>query len=278
MSIDERLRTGLPVALEDVRPDVEQHLSITLERIGRRRRVRRGAVAAGLVAAAAVVVVVVVGADDTPRSLNPVERPEDPVLVLDSGEGSPSDPAPLDPGSYAIPFIGAPDDAPWATIQVPDGWSHDRLHPVNGLDLDPHLRRIELFTAAFVAPDPCHGVRKPIGPTVADLVTALSDQVTVRPGRPRPVTIDGYSGQLLQTRVPLDLDTSACGHNGSLVPLLTPSGAASTVFPGWTYRIWALDVDGHRLVILAAHGPDTTTAELDELTHMIETLTFTPPR
>ena len=183
---------------------------------------------------------------------------EDPVLVLDSGEGSPSDPAPLDPGSYAIPFIGAPDDAPWATIQVPDGWSHDRLHPVIGLDLDPHLRRIELFTAGSVAPEPCQAAPRPIGPAVNDLITALADQGTVRPGRPRPVTIDGYSGQLLQTRVPLDLDTSACGHNGSLVPLLTPSGAASTVFPGWTYRIWALDVDGHRLVILAAHGPDTT--------------------
>ena len=63
------------------------------------------------------------------------------TLELDSAEGSPDEPAALAPGTYAIPFIGAPDDAPSAEIEIPAGLAHDRLHPATGPDLDPHLRR-----------------------------------------------------------------------------------------------------------------------------------------
>ena len=56
------------------------------------------------------------------------------------------------------------------------------------------------------------------------------------------------------------------------------NGLTSTsVFPGWTYRVWALDVEGERLVITAAHGPDATPAERAELLRMVETLELVPP-
>ncbi len=125
------------------------------------------------------------------------------------GGGLPGRPAPLEAATYAIGFLGASDAAPWAEIEVPDGWSHDRLHPATGPDLDPHLRRIELLTVAIVAPDPCRTSASPSGPGVADLMAALAAQRTVRPGRPRPVTIDGYAGQLVQVRVPVDVDLAA---------------------------------------------------------------------
>ena len=47
-----------------------------------------------------------------------------------------------------------------------------------------------------------------------------------------------------------------------------------TVFPGWTYRVSAVDVDGERLVVLAAHGPDATAAERAEFSNMVESLRF----
>ena len=75
-------------------------------------------------------------------------------------------------------------------------------------------------------------------------------------------------------RVPVDLDVTGCGHGGTLVPWMSPGGSHVTVFPGWTYRVWAVDVDGERLVVLAAHGPDATAAERAELATMVETLRF----
>lgn len=279
MSIDDRLRTGLPL-MQDETFDLDDRFASTVQRIDRRRRVRRTGYAMGLVAAVVVsVLVVVAGADPSPRSQQPAEPDRDRVRVLDSSRGSPEDPAAIPAGSYALPFLGAPEDAPWAQIDVPAGWSQDRRQPATGADLDPHLRRIELFSVALVAPDPCQGaVRDPAGPSVAELMEAIGAQATVVPGRPRPVSIDGYSGQVLQVRVPVDVDLRQCAFDNTLVPLWVSDQSYLTVFPGWTYRIWALDVDGHRLVVLAAHGPRTTTTELAELTHMIETLTFIEPR
>ena len=51
-------------------------------------------------------------------------------------------------------------------------------------------------------------------------------------------------------------------------------GSYVTVFPGRTYRVSAVDVDGERLVVLAAHGPEATATERAELTNMVETLRF----
>ena len=193
--------------------------------------------------------------------------------TLDSSMGSADEPAPLAAGSYTIPFIGASDDAPWAEIDVPEGWGHDRLHPATGPDLDPHLRRIELFTVSRVAADPCRSSTDRIGPGVDDLMTALATQRTVRPEQPRAVSIGGHDGQQIHVRVPLDLDVTRC-QLGGLVPLTLPGGAQATVFPGWSYRVRALDVAGERLVILAAQGPQVTAAERAELATMVETLRF----
>ena len=107
MPIDERLRAGLPTALDDVRPDVDADLASCCCRAGRRSRLRRAAYAVGLVAAAVVAAVTLgLGGSDSRRSVDPV-APGGEVRVLDSGRGSAEDPAPLEPGRYAIPFIGA---------------------------------------------------------------------------------------------------------------------------------------------------------------------------
>ena len=192
----------------------------------------------------------------------------------DATHGSEDGPTPLEPGPHAMAFFAATDDAPHAELQVPAGWGLDRIVLVTGQDLDPHLRRIELSTVATVAPDPCEASSAPVGPEVADLMASLAAQQTVEPARPRPVSLDGHDGQVLEVRVPLDVDVTGCDHGGTLVPWMSPGGSYVTVFPGWTYRVWAVDVDGERLVVLAAHGPDATATERAELADMVETLRF----
>jgi hypothetical protein len=277
MPIDDRLRTGLPAAFDDVRPDVDAELAILRIRAGRRTRVRRAAYAGGLVAAAVVAAMTFgLGGDDTQGSVDPV-APGGEVQVLDAGRGSPEKPVPLDPGRYAIPFFGAADEAPWGEVEVPTGWAQDRLHLATGQDLDPHLRRVELLTADSVAADPCEGVLQPVPAKVTAIVTALGEQRTVRPSAARPVSIDGYSGRSMRFRVPSQLDVEKCWDGQSLKPLGLGSSYTS-VFPGWTYRIWILDAAGDPLLIMAAHGPKTTPDELAELTAMVEGITFVAPR
>ena len=219
-----------------------------------------------------------IGADD---DVDPAVRPTQPteatdeVPVLDSERGSAEDPAPLEPGRYAIPFIGAADDAPWGEVEVPAGWGQDRLLLATGPDLDPHLRRVELLTVDKVSPDPCAGRLQPVEGRVTDIVEAFTEQRTVRPSG----AAAGLDRRVLRSAGavpgPLGAEVEKCG------PSLTTFGVGSgwtSVFPGWTYRVWVLDVDGDPLVILAAHGPETTPTELAELTDMVDGIRFIDPR
>jgi hypothetical protein len=277
MPIDEFLRAGLPAALDDVRPDVETDLAVVLRRAGRRSRLRRTGYTVGLFAAAAVAAITLGrGGDDSRGTVDPA-APVDEVQVLDSERGSADDPAPLETGRYAIPFLGAGDDTPWGEVEVPAGWGQDRLLLATGPDLDTHLRRIELLKVTAVSTDPCTGSMESVAGGVTATVKALTKQDTVRPSEPQPVSIDGYAGQLVRFHVPVGYDIEKCWDGESLRPIGVGSSWAS-VFPGWTYRLWVLDFHGEPITILAAHGPDTTPTELAELTDMVEGLHFTEPR
>jgi hypothetical protein len=276
MSIDERLRTELPAAFDDFPDSVEAELSSVLLRAARRNRLRRISYGAGLAAAGVLAGLVIgLGGDDSHQSMGPAQ-PADQVRVLDSERGSADAPAPLDPGRYVVPFIGAPNSAPWGQVEVPAGWAQDRLTLATGPDLDPHLRRLELLVVDRVAPDPCAGTLRAVDDDVDSIVAALSEQTVVRPSETEQVAIGGVAGQVIQFGVPEDLDVESCWDGQSLRPL--GLGASyTTVFPGWTYRIWVLDVEGGPQVVLAAHGPEASENERAELFSMVHGLTFVAP-
>lgn len=278
MSIDDRLRDGLPRSLEEVRPDVDAALGSVLRRADRHSQVRRTSIAIGLLAAAAVLAAVVLdlGGDSSRGSVGPI-GPGSETRVLDSGRGTAANPLPVAPGRYAIPFIGADEDAPWGEVQVPAGWGQDRLLLATGPDLDPHLRRVELLAVDRVAPDPCEDIPAPVDGDATDVAAALSDQATVRPSSARPASLDGVPGQVVQFRVPRGLDVDRCWDGQSLRPFGMGSSYTS-VFPGWTYRVWVLDVGGEPAAVLAAHGPRATPSEVAELTAIVENLRFVAPR
>jgi len=285
MSIEQRLRSGLAANTEHLQPHPERELEMVLQRAHLRRRARTAGFGVAVVAAVAVGAFWLPGVADSLRADDdggPAARPTQPtegtneVRVLDSERGSPENHAPLEAGRYAIPFIGAADSAPWGQLQVPAGWGQDRLLLATGPDLDPHLRRVELLAVDRVAPDPCTGLLQPVKGRVPDIVEALTEQRTVQPSGARPVSIDGYSGQMVRFQVPSGPDVEQqCGAS------LTTFGVGpsyTSVFPGWAYRVWVLGVEGDPLVILAAHGPEATSAELTELTDMVEGMRFVEPR
>jgi hypothetical protein len=271
MSIDDRLRQRLPALATEAPLDIEGDLARLLDRAARRRRWRTLAVASGVAAAVVGAVVLVTSLDTDRSSVPPVSSGDDVVRVLDSGRGTSTDPAPLDAGRYAVPFVGARDRAPLAVLSVPAGWSQHRLAFTKGTDLDPHLRRIEFLAIGAVSPDPCREGPMPVPRDIDALVAALTDQQSTNPRGAVPLLLDAYRGKRISFEVPERLGPPACSYPeyDRWAPVTTPQAARYDVFPGWTYQLWIVEVGGEPLVIAAAYGTEVTSAERGEVERMI---------
>ena len=278
MSIDDRLRHGLPMLAEEGPVDLEHELVHLLDRAARRRRWRIGAYACGVGAAVAVAVALATAPDPGPESVGPVSPVTDQVRVLDSARGSEVEPAALDAGRYAVPFVGSRSRAPLGVVTLPPGWSQDQLALTTGLDLDPHLRRIEMFAVGAVSPDPCRASTAPVRRNIDDLVEALSSQQSMQARRPVPLLLDAYRGSRISFEVPQRLGSRSCPTTSStLVPVSTPQGSSYDVFPGWTYQLWIVEVGREPLVVAVGYGPEVTSAERAEVERMVLDIDFASP-
>ena len=87
-------------------------------------------------------------------------------------------------------------------------------------------------------------ITPPVGPTVDDLANALASQAQHGDAVPVDVTLDGYSGKMIELTVPSDIDFADCDrgefrswhgryHQG----------------PGQVDQLYILDVEGQRVVI-----------------------------
>jgi hypothetical protein len=136
--------------------------------------------------------------------------------------------------------------------------------------------------------DPCHwhGNLVDPGPTVEDLVSALSAQKMRHATKPIDVTLGGHDGQYLEWSVPDDMvvtgdaDFKGCdvepsnGHLDFVSWTGNSQGERYQQVAGQVDRLWILDVDGQRLVVDATYSPDTSEAVRDELGRIAESLRF----
>lgn len=130
----------------------------------------------------------------------------------------------------------------------------------------------EVGNDTAVPVDPCRDHSpNPVGPTVADLATALSEQPFLTVTRPTEVTVGGMKGLFVKATVPKDADMSACQDNS--VDLISESYSAEA---GIVQRMWILDVDGTRHVIHAKVGAYDTNANQHTraMIRMVESITF----
>ena len=120
--------------------------------------------------------------------------------------------------------------------------------------------------------DPCHDpTPNPVGPTVADLATALSEQPFLTVTKPAEVTVGGMNGLFVKATVPKDADMSACQDDS--VDLISGHHSAGA---GTVQRMWVLDVDGARHVIHAKVGAYESNANQHTraMIRMVESITF----
>ena len=162
-------------------------------------------------------------------------------------------------------------------VDVPDNY-----RALSGRFLNTPVEGPSIF---FVAPAPAdrtrlpvrpcrdHTTTKPVGPTVSDLAEALRDQPLLQVSKPVPVTLDSHKGLYLEVRIPLRVDPRPCTDNKIALWSQGPDGWLWE--PGYLGRWWILDVHGQRTVVMPQCDTTCPDTQLNTLTQMAESITFT---
>ncbi len=237
-----------------------------------------------VVAAAAAVVLALIGyqlliapnVGDPPPSPSPSAA--EPVNFTDEGEGTA-----LRPGEYVIDYA-AP--AALVTFTVPDepyrsgaeefpspwykaGFDWGPWHQSNSARLG--VAQVENL---FLDPcDPAAGLRDPaVGPTVADLVTALGEVPGLEVRKTAEAEISGFAAQYVEITGQRPTD---CVEDP--VIWTTAKGDPSLLMPdtGDLDLVWVFDVEGQRLVIWG--GVDQEFDDPPDLDVLLDTIAIEVP-
>jgi hypothetical protein len=169
----------------------------------------------------------------------------------------------LEPGRYQL----APGFPVPITFEIRDGWEACSPSPV-----EQGLCRVEVsrpegvsfLIVDNVVADPCGETLKDpaVGPSVNDLVTAISHLQGFEATPPVDLSVDGYAGKQFEVTAP---------SRGVVCDLRTWATADRTngVGAGEVNLIRILDVDGVRVMIAGAYfpslGPPDTRAQIEEI-------------
>jgi hypothetical protein len=222
--------------------------------------------------AAAVVIAALLAINVLPRSGGvggqPTAAPESSPVPFSSTPISGA----LDPGSIVLDG-----DFPLAiAFDVPAGWTRDGS--TEGADLvsiykirgDSYPAWSSWAIIANVYGDPCHAlsgpIDPPIGPTVDDLVTALTSMAGFESTNPTDVTIDGHAGKRFELSNTIDPAADGCDDNTWLSLWEPASGGDTAKVPGaLTMQFWVVDVDGTRLVMFTEDYGATATESAESI-------------
>ncbi len=183
----------------------------------------------------------------------------------------------LTPGRYAIGFSSNQTDPPMVLIDVPAGYrAGGDGYEISAEDNDgTGYRHFDTWTVSEVAEQPCGDTAwVDPGPGVYDLADALAALPVWESTRPVPVTVGGHQGIVMELNVPADIPDKC---RSELLSWHDHLGGTQGIGAGKTQRLWIVDVDGHRLMLIAGYflghgGP--TPKQVDEMTKMAEMAAF----
>ena len=234
-------------------------------------------------AAAAVVVIAILGIGFlAPAGPNTGVPPGTPTPTpVPSPVALPARSMDLEAGTYAIdelfPFR--------VTFDVPDGWSScsdsdDEVGVCALLASDPDATMgIAFVNVDNVVADPCDRsdpqLDPPVGSSVDNLVTAISNLQGFDATDAADVTVDGFSGKQFELTAPDSV--GGCVVSDAGFGTWTTPSRTNGVGPGEVNLLRVLDVDGVRLVITAAYDPAIPSAEeVAALFHVFESVHIAP--
>ena len=179
---------------------------------------------------------------------------------------------PLAPGSYGLQANGLV-GMPVAVVNVPAGFSDLGGWAV----LDPGITRgVGYWTVSGVDRDPCGEPLDLIDPgwTVEDLADSFDEQLLTDMTPAVPVEVGGYSGLYAELKAPDDIDFTTCGQGKFELWVSDPGGGRYMQEPGQVDRLWILDVNGDRVILMATAVPSVSGAQMQELTEIVESTRF----
>ena len=281
MSIDRRLREGLDANTMHLLPQVDHELGVVLRRAHRRHRARM--VAGGLAAAAVLAGTGwLLGVDSADRSDGPPPPSDKRVRVAEPEPMAGID-GPLEPGTYAMPMWGDADTLPRALVDVPAGY----FSP-GGLVIDPGYDGVEpdqrgeltFYPVHDVYRDPCQRTTThDPGPTTQDFVTAITRQPGQSTSSVEPVTVGGHRGHHVTITLPEGTNLTRCS-NGSHALWRHDAdvdGVVDLDSADLTTHLWALDVEGQRVVMLLNLYPGQPAGQNAEMLRIARGTRFIEP-
>lgn len=184
----------------------------------------------------------------------------------------------LTPGRYAMGFSSDQADTPMVLIDVPAGYrGGGDGYEIIGEEKDgAGFRHFDAWTVAEVAEQPCGGTTwVDPGPSVDDLADALAALPVWESTQPAPTTIGGHAGVFMELNVPANIPAECL--SGEPLSWQDHLYGRQGIGSGKTQRLWIVDVDGYRLMLVAGyfpgpHGP--TRKQVNEMTQMAESATF----
>jgi hypothetical protein len=144
---------------------------------------------------------------------------------------------------------------------------------------------ISAWTVGNVYEKPCRWngalLYPPIDSSVDGLVAGLASQRGRRHATtPTDIELDGYAGKYMEMSVPAGIDTASCdggATGGEFRTWVDPTfGGQRSLEAGQRDLLWIVDVDGTRLVIDAALGPETTAQDRADRIRMVESIQIEP--
>jgi len=238
-------------------------------------------------AAAAVLVAAIVGYSLLPGVLEPgaptsqpTEQPTASPAPSPTSTFTPilPDGRALSAGRYGIRVPGSDVTA---VVTLDGSWTSGGYYIMNP---PAFTRQVSFWTVGNVYDDICDAATgglptssnlplPAIGPTVADLVSALDAQVNTDMSRPVDVTVGGFTGKRV-TMLIADPYEHCIGDQNARPMWVDPAGEPQRgLQQGDPDTIWIVDVAGRRVVIVTNQNPEddeVTTATIDAVIDSIE--------
>lgn len=266
-------------------------------RMVRQRQGRRQLALTGR-AAATLVVTVILGAcaspaGDSPLPVRPTASKATPAST------SPRTPTPPSVGESIAVCSESPPYGAGTQLMTPTqsllpfplaitftaGWTGCGLH-YKELGDPGGVMMIGTWIVENVYKDPCRWrISLPtsaVGPSVEDLVRELDGQEGTEAAEASDISIDGYDGQFIRLEVPVGLDTSDCDQD-QIAEFRFWNGPGDAVWwlgaadaPGLIGEVWAVDVEGTRVVIQSASFSDAGEDRRVEMREIVGSIDFMP--
>jgi len=221
-----------------------------------------------------------VGIVPPPPSTEPSTGPSPTTVALPGQLDSSYSPKPIASGIY---FVEDPrnTNVQRMTLTIPDGWSTSQGFLVKHQG-EPGYVMLVPWVISHVYPDPCHRNDADVlsvGTTVDELLAVVAAQTGRTATAPADVNVSGFPGKTITLTQSSNIDVTTC--TGGVLRYWPGAGPDFTSGlccdpAGNIDDVYAVDANGHILVIVARHYPQSTGADVQELSDVFTSIQLVP--